>query len=215
MTVADAAAFQRRLVYDVGGDPDTAAVLFCDHPPGVLIGRHGSRAEVRLTDEELAARRWPVQYAAVGGGTMLLTAGQVACYPVFPLARLGLTPAGYVTAVCQLVADVLSGFGAAVTADDATIQVNGRRVAHVGLAVRNGVTAGGLVVNVCPDLALFRAVRAAGEPRPMTSLQRECRSRVRPQAVRARLLQGLADRLGAGRVSVLSAHESHANAATG
>lgn len=209
LPVADAVALQRRLAYDVGGDPGTAAVVLCDHPPGVAVGRHGSRADVRLTDDELAARRWPVRWLAAGGGVMLHAPGQVACYPVLPLTALGLTPAAYVAELCRLVGGVVASFGVAplVCPADVTVRLAGRRVCHVGVAVRNGISSGGVVLNVQPDLEPFRRVRCGGDPRPMTSLQRESPQRVRPAAVRQRLLEALETRFAA-RLSVFHHHPS-------
>jgi lipoyl(octanoyl) transferase len=199
-------AFQRRLVYEASGDPAASAVVLCDHPPGITIGREGSRAHVRLTPRELTARRWPVQWVARGGGVVLHAPGQVACYPVLPLHHLGLTPAAYVRRLTGVVADLLAGFGVAAETGDGTVRVRGRRVAHVGVAVRNWVTSFGLVVNVTPDLELFRDVDCDGDPAPMTSLQRECPTPVRVPSVRQRLLDLIAERFGIGRLAVFHHH---------
>ena len=86
------------------------------------------------------------------------------------------------------------------------MRVNGRRVAHVGVAVRDGVSSFGLVVNVNPDLAPFRDVRCDGDPLPMTSLQRESPLRVRVTGVRQRLVELIAARFGFDRVSVFHNH---------
>lgn len=201
-------AVQRRLAYEAGEAPLSAAVVLCDHPPGITIGRAGSIAHVHLTPDELAARRWPVRWVARGGGVTLHLPGQVAFYPVLPLLPLGLTPAGYVTGLCELVAEVVSGFGppAVVEPDAAAVRVNGRRVATVGVAVRNGMTTGGVVLNVCPDLKPFREVDCDADPVPMTSVQRECPVRVRVQTVRQRLLDALTARFRLGRLSVFHTH---------
>ena len=45
----------RRLAYEVGDHDAPAAVVLCEHPFGVTVGREGSRAHVRLTEERLAA----------------------------------------------------------------------------------------------------------------------------------------------------------------
>ena len=89
-------AFQRRLVYEIGGEPSAAALLLCDHPPGITIGREGSRTHVRPNPEELHARGWPVRWVSRGGGVMLHMPGQVACYPIIPLDTLKLTAAAYI-----------------------------------------------------------------------------------------------------------------------
>ncbi len=36
--------FQRRLHYEVSGDRTQAALVLCEHPPLITVGRHGSRA---------------------------------------------------------------------------------------------------------------------------------------------------------------------------
>lgn len=192
----EAIAYQRRLAYDVGGDDRTGAVIFCEHPPGVTIGRHGSRIDVLLDDEELADRGWLLRWLAVGGGAMLHVPGQVACYPVLPLGPFGQTPADYVAELARIIVEVVASFGVMAISDEngTVVRVAGRRICQIGVAVRNGITAGGVVLNVQPDLTLFRSVRAGNDHRPMTSLQRECPHPVRPAAVRQRLLDALTRR---------------------
>jgi lipoyl(octanoyl) transferase len=202
-----ALSLQRRLVYEVSGDA-APAVILCEHPVGITIGREGSRAHVRLTAEQLAARRWPISWVARGGGVTLHVPGQVACYPILSLDRLGLTPTRYLAKLCDVVAELAGGFGisAEFDPDAPTVRVRGRRVATFGVAVRNGVTSFGFVLNVAPDLELFRNVGCDGDATPMTSLQRECPTLVRPTAVRQRLLDLLTDRFGFGRLSVFHTH---------
>ena len=204
---ASALALQRRLVYEVSGD-GTSAVILCEHPAGITIGREGSRAHLRLTPEKLAARRWPIRWVARGGGVTLHVPGQVACYPILALERLGLSPAMYVAKLCGIVAELANGFGLAadVDADYPAVRVKGRRIATFGVAVRNGVTSFGFVLNVAPDLEHFQNIECDGDATPMTSLQRECPTRIRPTAVRQRLLELLADRFGFGRLSVFHSH---------
>jgi lipoyl(octanoyl) transferase len=201
-------ALQRRLVYDIGGDRDTAAVVVCDHPPGVTIGREGSRVHVRPSPEELNSREWRVRWVSRGGGAMLHSPGQVACYPVLPLDRLRLTPAAYLAELQSVVVELLRGFDFTGTPDPdhPGVRVNGRRVAHVGVAVRDWVSCFGIVLNVNPDLEPFRDVYCDGDLEPMTSMQRESPNRVRLPAVRQRLVELLAARFGFGRVSVFHHH---------
>lgn len=187
----------RRLVYEItgGGFP---SLIICDHPPTVTIGREGSIREVKLTRQELVARGWQVRWIARGGGTMLHLPGQVACYPVFHLPSLGISPAEYVRELLDLGLELCQFFNIPATADAERpgILVNGRRLIHVGSAIHNGVTTYGLVVNVCPDLELFRLIECDGDRKPMTSLQRECPTIVRHQSVRQLLPELAAKRFG-------------------
>ena len=210
---------QRRLVYDTAGDRDAGAVIVCDHPPGVTIGRAGSRVHVRPGPGELHARQWPVRWVGRGGGAMLHLPGQVACYPVVALDRFGLTPAGYVAGLQSLIIDLLREYDIPGEPDAAApgVRVAGRRVAHVGVAVRDWVTCFGVVLNVNPDLEPFRDVYCDGDPAPMTSMQRQTTARVRPAGVRQRLVELVAARFGFARISpfhtlpgVLPPHPRHA-----
>jgi lipoyl(octanoyl) transferase len=201
-------ALQRRLVYDIAGDRDGAALVLCDHPTGITIGREGSAAHVRPNADDLAARGWPVEWVARGGGAMLHVPGQVACYPVLPLDALNLNPGRYVHELLGLALDLCRGFGVAAVPDPARpgVRVGGRRLIHIGVAVRDWVSSFGLVVNVNPDLAPFREVRCDGDPLPMTSLARESEHRVRVTTVRQRLVELIAARFGCARVSVFHNH---------
>lgn len=201
-------ALQRRLAFDVSGDRATAALVLCEPAAGVTIGREGSAAHVRANPVELAARGWPVQWVARGGGAVPHAPGQVACYPVFALDALGLTAGPYVSELVAVAGDLCREFGVTPEPDHERpgVRVRGRRVAHVGVAVRSAVSTFGLVVNATPDLAPFRAVRCDGDALPMTSLARESAHRVRVPGVRQRLVELVAARFGFARVSVFHTH---------
>jgi lipoyl(octanoyl) transferase len=202
------AALQRRLVYDISGDRDSAALLLFDHPAGITVGREGSAKHIRPGHEELEARGWPVRWVGRGGGAMLHAPGQVACYPVFPLDALNLTPGRFVSELEAVGVELLREFGVEGTPDPERpgVRANGRRVVHVGVAVRSWVSGYGLVVNVNPELAAFRDVHCDGDPLPMTSLARESDHRVRVTAVRQRFVELVAARFRFDRVSVFHTH---------
>ena len=197
-------ALQRRLVYDVAGDRDSGALIACDHPSGITVGREGSRRHIRPSPELLHVRGWPVRWVSRGGGVMLHQPGQVACYPVVALDRLGLTPAAYLAQLRGIVIELAREYDITAEADSARsgVTVAGRWLAHVGVAVRDWVSGFGIVLNVDPDLEPFRDVQCDGDPTPMTSLQRETPSRVRIPAVRQRLVELVAARFGFDRVSL-------------
>jgi lipoyl(octanoyl) transferase len=197
-------ALQSRLVYDVAGDREIGVLIVCDHPPGITVGREGSRRHIRPSPEELHARGWPVRWVGRGGGVMLHLPGQVACYPIVALDRLGLTPAAYLSALQGIVVELASEYDITAVADAVRpgVTVAGRRLAHIGAAVRDWVSCFGVVLNVDTDLEPFRDVHCDGDPTPMTSLQRETPSRVRIPGVRQRLVELVAARFGFDRVSV-------------
>jgi lipoyl(octanoyl) transferase len=199
---------QRRLVYEVDGDRAAGTVILCDHPPGITVGREGSRAHVRPSPEELHARGWPVRWVSRGGGVVLHLPGQVACYPIIALDKLGMTPAAYLSELQSVVVDLLHEYDvrAEPDPDHPGVRVHGRRVAHVGVAVRSWVSCFGIVLNVNPDLEPFHDVHCDGDLLPMTAAQRETPGLVRIPAVRQRLVELVAARFGFERVSLFHTH---------
>lgn len=200
---------QRRLVYEVAGDPSQAALLMCEHPPLITVGRQGSWSHVLASPEELRARRLRLRWVNRGGGCLLHLAGQLAVYPILPLARLGLGLREYLHMLQETVRSVLGDFDVVADkrADPSGVWTKGRLVAATGVAVRDWVTYYGTVLNVNPALEPFRLIRC--DPlggRPVTSLERERRVPVRPSLVRERFLHHFVGGFGFGRTALFSDH---------
>jgi lipoyl(octanoyl) transferase len=203
-----ALALQRQLAYHVAGDRERAALVLCEHPPTITVGRQGSRAHILYEPEELAALRWPVRWVNRGGGCVLHLPGQMAVYPILALDRLGLGLADYLDRLRRVLIDVLADFSvpAAAGPDAASVYAGARPVAHLGVAVRDWVSYYGAAFNVHPDLEPLRQVRTGPGAPPMTSLERERRGPLRAALVRERLLEHFAARFGFGRLSLFFHH---------
>jgi lipoyl(octanoyl) transferase len=203
-----ALALQRHLAYHVAGDRSGAALVLCEHPPVITVGRQGSRAHILYEPEELQALRWRVHWVNRGGGCLLHLPGQMAIYPILALDRLGLGLQAYLDRLRQVLIDVLADFSvpAAAGPDGAGVAVGARPVAHLGVAVRDWVTYYGAALNVHPDLHPLRRVRIAPAAEPMTSLERERRGPLRAALVRQRLLEHFAARFGFARTALFFHH---------
>src|SRR5712691_2322736 len=105
-----ALALQQRLAYQVAGDRNHAALVLCEHPPLITVGRQGSRSHLLCEPEELRARRWRVRWVNRGGGCLLHLPGQLAIYPILPLDRLALGLQSYLDRLHNVVAQVLGDF---------------------------------------------------------------------------------------------------------
>ena len=128
--------------------------------------------------------------------------------PDFALDRLELTVQNYLDRLQNVVRNVLTTIGIAgeVRAASAGVWVGDRQIAHVGVAVRDWITSFGCALNVEPNLKLFRNVQCDGDARSMTSIERERRARVRPAAIRQRLLAEFVEQFGFDRVALLHHH---------
>ena len=82
---------QRRLVYDLGeGGRGGGALILCEHPPTISVGRSGSRAHILADDPELRSRGVSIRWVNRGGGCVFHVPGQLAGYLAMPLAASGL-----------------------------------------------------------------------------------------------------------------------------
>jgi len=186
-------AMQERIV-ELQARPGEGSVMFAEIPRCLTIGRDGQREDIRLSDRDLASLRLPVHYVARGGGTMLHLPGQIAMYPLLPIAAWSIAPGDYVRRLADVALETLREFDAPAELDDGVkLHVHGRRIAHLGVAVDSRSTGFGLLLNVNPDLRLFRGIRVDGDADPMTSLARETIYRIDPDRIRQRLLDRLAD----------------------
>jgi lipoyl(octanoyl) transferase len=199
---------QRLLAYQVAGDRDQAALILCEHPPQITVGRQGSRTHVHYSTEELHVRRWRVRWVNRGGGTMLHLPGQLALYPILPLDRLGLGIPEYLQRLRKVLAAVLDDFSVrgVTPAGAAGLHVGGRLIADCGVAVRDWVSYYGAVLNISPDLEPFRQLRCGIPPTTATSIERERRGPLRSALVRERFLEHFAAHFGFPLTSLFFHH---------
>jgi lipoyl(octanoyl) transferase len=204
-----ALALQRRLVYQVTGNRSSAALILCEHPPLITVGREGSWTHLHCSPEELRARRWHVRWVNRGGGCLLHIPGQLAFYPILPLDRFGMGLQTYIDRLGKVIQALLGDFDVRgeTHRNGSGVWVGARPIAGIGVAVHDWVAYYGFSFNVNPDLQPFRLVRwASKEGEPMTSLERERRGRLRPAHVRERLLQHFCEHFPFTRTSLFSEH---------
>jgi lipoyl(octanoyl) transferase len=208
----DAQRLQRRLVYDLGERPG-AALILCEHPPTISVGRSGSRAHIRADDAELRAMNIPVRWVNRGGGCVLHLPGQVVGYLALSLPSFGLDVARYLSGVYRVLVDVLAEFDLnGSTRDEAPgVFLGPSRVASVGVAVGRWIAYHGFSLNVGSYLEPFRLL---DEPAPapglpsirMTSME-AWRQRPTPMAkVRESLIRRVEQNFGLERNHVYTAH---------
>lgn len=197
---------QRQLVYELQERQEGGALVFCEHPPVITVGRHGSPAQIRADLQDLALRGWLVRWVPRGGGAILHLPGQLAIYPILPLSRLGLDIPTYLQRLQQILLAVLKDFGVhAQTRPGSTgLWVQDRPIALVGVAVRQQISTFGITLNIDPDVTLFRLVQTNDlNDRPMTSLARERRGPLRPALVRQRVLEHFQEGFGFDQLDLI------------
>jgi len=183
---------QRRLHYDISGDRSQAALILCEHPPMVTVGRQGSRTHLRFDVEDQVHRGLPVRWVTRGGGCWLHLPGQLMVYPILPLDRLRLTIPEYLQRLADVFVRTLDDFSvrASIHVGNGGVWAGPRPLAALGVALRSQVTMHGACFNLNPDLVPYRRLRCMPtSEEPMSSLERERRGPVRPALVRERLVE--------------------------
>ena len=188
----DAQRLQRRLAYDLGEGGGGALVL-CEHPPTLTVGRSGSRAHIRPDDDELRELGIRVHWVNRGGGCLLHLPGQLVAYLSLPLDRLGLDLGGYLDGLRQATLGVLAEFdlGATARPELTGVYLGQARVAALGVAVNRWVTTHGLALNVGPYLEPFEFVLDEPGPDGHRLLQTSMEARRQRPAPMAKVREAL------------------------
>ncbi|MBM3266127.1 MAG: lipoyl(octanoyl) transferase LipB [Candidatus Sericytochromatia bacterium] len=188
----EALALMRDLVGAVarGEAPDTLLVV--THPPVITLGRkRGARANV------LAAGDIPVVEVERGGDATYHGPGQIVAYPVVKLAETGRDLHRFLRSLEDAVIRALATLGVAGRREPGLtgVWVGDRKIASLGIAVRNWVTYHGVALNVAPDPG-FAAIRACGlDSAVMTSLAEVTGRQWRPDEVKEALVAAMREAL--------------------
>ncbi|WP_373649567.1 lipoyl(octanoyl) transferase LipB [Schlesneria sp. DSM 10557] len=207
--LASAMELQERLRADVAaGTGSRGAILLCEHPPCVTIGRDGSFADVLVEREELTARRMDVRWLNRGGGTFVHLPGQLAVYTILPLERMGMGLLQFRTALEKTL--IATAADLKVPAERASDSPGALcrcgQFAFIGAAVRDWVSHGGMFINVSLPQEALDLIRWTHTETRVTTLAAQ---RTRPTAmstVRESLARNLATALGSDSYHVYTGH---------
>jgi lipoyl(octanoyl) transferase len=206
----DALQLQRRLLYDAG-EGGGAALVLCEHPPTISVGRSGSRTHIVPDDEELRSLGIRMRWVNRGGGCVLHLPGQLVAYLVLPLDRLGLNLQAYLDGLSRAMLGVLEEFDlrGETRSEAPGVFLGQARVGSVGIAVNRWVAYHGLTLNVGPFLEWFDLLDEPGiGPYPIRQTSMESRrQRPAPMArVRETLIRRVETVFGLERHHVFTHH---------
>jgi lipoyl(octanoyl) transferase len=141
------------------------AVLLCEHPPVITLGRSASVANI------LDAGAIPIERIERGGEVTYHGPGQLMVYPVIRLRSVVAFLERVAAAIAETCA-VLGAPGAAWQRDPAGIWLDGKKLAACGIHVARGVSVHGFALNVDTPPEAWRAIRPCGLDVPQISLVR-------------------------------------------
>jgi lipoic acid synthetase len=155
-------------------EPDHGLIL--EHPPVFTLGRNGSAAHLVVDEAFLAQQHIELLRVERGGEVTYHGPGQLVCYPIINLRRLGLSVVDYVELLETVMLDVTASFGLNAARDRRNhgIWVAGRKLGSIGIAIRHSISFHGLALNVNLDLKPYSWINPCGLSEvSMTSMVRE------------------------------------------
>ena len=202
-------ALQQRLLAEAfDRDDGQITLLLCEHPTIVTIGRGGSAGQLAPQNSLLRHRQVEVRWVNRGGGCLVHCHGQLAIYPLVPLRWHGFSvgefPQSFPRRHRQSPRRLEHAQQPVRPARNC-----GRtgQLAAFGVAVRHWITYYGGYLNVCPAMGLFRMVEnnSPDQP-PMSCLTAERRGAAKMPAIRAALVERLAECFGCDRYHLYTGH---------
>jgi lipoyl(octanoyl) transferase len=173
----DVLELQRRLCRQrISGEISEDILLLVEHEPVVTLGRGLRPGSLPLSRRELEARGLQVFDVERGGDVTFHGPGQLVGYPIIDLRRhredlhwyLRKLEAGLVDGLARM------GIEAATTAGLTGVWTGSRKIASIGIHVKQWVTMHGFALNVTTDMSFFDLIVPCGIPNVvMTSVSRE------------------------------------------
>ena len=204
-----AVALQERLVFELSGRDDLqGALLLCEHPPLITLGREASSAHVLAEPDELKALEIDVRWISRGGGAITHAPGQLAVYPVLPLGRLGLGLTEYRSRLEEALVAVCHDLRipAKRRAGELGVWSRSGRVASIGGAVKSWVSYMGAYLNVEPHPSFLGLTSSDPGGDRCTCLQAQRLQRISMSAVRESVLRHIASQFEYQRRHIYTGH---------
>lgn len=174
---AEALGLQRRLAQQrVDHALDQDLLLLVEHNPVVTLGRGSKDSSMPFPAEALAARGVEVFEVERGGDVTFHGPGQLVGYPIFDLAEHKKDLHWFMRRLEAALITALGELGVPGERNEGLTGVwtGGRKIASLGIHVKQWVTWHGFALNVTTDLSYFDLIVPCGITGvEMTSVQKE------------------------------------------
>ena len=202
-------AFASLLEQRDAGDGPAGTVFTVEHPPVYTLGRNGNVDNMLVSRERLQASGAEFFRTDRGGDITFHGEGQIVCYPIMDLSRVGIGLRRYIWLLEEAVMATVAAWGIETCRSEGAsgVWIAGsecgghgslRKICAIGVRSSHGVTMHGLALNVTTDLSRFEVINPCGfTDRGVTSMFCELGYAPDIAAVRHRLVEELTLRLGA------------------
>lgn len=149
-------------------------LLLLEHPPTITVGKAGSIENLLVPRETLHQMGISVYFVDRGGDATYHGPGQLVGYPILDLSLRGGDLKQYVHDLEEVLIRTLEDFSIKAGRDShhVGVWIGRKKIASIGLSIRDWVTMHGFALNVCTDLEGFSLIHACGfKDRKTASMQ--------------------------------------------
>jgi len=172
------------------GSDVVGTIIFVEHPAVYTLGKSGNINNMLIDEARLKALGAEFYHIDRGGDITFHGEGQVVCYPILDLEKLGIGLRRYVELLEQSVIETVAEYGidggrlegatGVWLCDEMTnsvgekLQQNWRKICAIGVKASRFVTMHGLALNASTDLKWFTMINPCGfVDKGVTSISKE------------------------------------------
>ncbi len=157
-------AMQHNIVSALKNGKGNNTLLLLEHYPVFTIGRSGSIGNLLCDEELLDERGIKLRRVDRGGDITFHGEGQLVIYPIFNLCEHKRDLHKYLRTLEDAIIKLLLGYG--INGERAKgltgVWVGNKKIASIGIGVKNWISYHGIALNVNVDLDFFSLIRPCG-----------------------------------------------------
>ena len=182
--------FNELLAKQGDGSDMVGTIIFVEHPAVYTLGKSGKMSNMLIDEERLKALGAEFYHIDRGGDITFHGEGQVVCYPILDLEKLGIGLRSYIEILEESIIEAVAEYGIegrrlegatgvwlsdeAEGADGEKVQRNWRKICAIGVKASRFVTMHGLALNASTDLKWFTMINPCGfVDKGVTSISKE------------------------------------------
>lgn len=185
------------------GSASAGTILLVEHPPVYTLGKSGHAENLLIGRKALEAMGAQFFHIDRGGDITFHGPGQLVCYPILDLERIGIGLREYIEALEEAVIRTVAEYGIAAgrIAGASGVWIDPgkarpRKICAIGVRSSRYVTMHGFALNVTTDLEWFSRINPCGfTDRGVTSIAAETGSQPSMQEVKQLVIRELATAL--------------------
>lgn len=151
-------------------------ILKVEHPPVITLGKNADQSNLLVSLVELEKEGVEVCQTDRGGNITAHMPGQLVVYPILPLVLFRNSVRDFVCFLEKSVIELLqdAGIKAHTDSDNPGVWVGPKKIAAIGVRIKNRVSMHGIALNISNSLDLFEAIIPCGiRNKGVTSMSQE------------------------------------------